>query len=259
MFVTLDERTNCVDVTDLILSFLPIRWVDFTIRSKNRIYRTTRGFGGLVEPTMVFRDSVWHDRLTHEDSSFGVKLTAHRRLGNNVDGEEGRPVPSRGQLLVQIFSLVKLPSHALCNSGLTRILENNGEEVSENEIAYLTSHLVNIWLPRLYEHFQEASAHSVAHTGLGEVIGEILCGTILNPAFDAVFIDAVTWVSSTLETDSGRRFHQLVLEPFRISFEQIFVKLEARTWEIDKNKNIEALETLRRSFREQVFNLNFLF
>ena len=257
MFALLDQRTDCTDVTDLILSFLPIRWLDFNLSAKTRIYRSVRGFGGLLEPTLLFREAVWHDRLTHEDSSIGVKLTAHRRLGDPSYREEnGRPIPSRGWLLVQIFSLVKLPSHALCNSGITRLLENKAEEITDHEIEYLVAHLSSFWLPRLSAYFQDAASTAVAHTGLGEVLGEILCATTSNPSLDGIFLDTVQWVCSTLETDSDRRFHKLVLEPFRISFEEIHIKLAARTWEIDKD-DLEDLETLRRSFREHVFNRNF--
>jgi len=259
MFALLDERTHCSDVTDLTLSFLPIRWLDFAGSDRTRVYRSSRGFGGLLEPTLVFRESVWHDRLTHEDTSVGVKLTAHRRLRASPprgEADNGRPVPTRSSLLVQVFSLVKLPSHALCNSGLTRILQNKGEEASDNEIEYLLSHFSSFWLPHLYSYFQDAPSPTVAHTGLGEVLGEILCGTTFMPRLDVIFVDTVKWICSTLESDSERRFRKLVLEPFRSSFERIFIKLEAKEWPVSPNTQ-EALTLLRRSFREHLFNRSF--
>ena len=253
MFSLLDAIFNCEVITDLILGFVPLRLLHYEAHDTKRIYRKVRGFAGLHEPMRLFKHSVWLDRITHPDSSDGVRLHGLRIL--QLDGGEriealGRPVPTRSDLLLQIFEALHMPSHALCNRGIRSLLSEE-DEIENEEIGYLLDHFGNTWLPRFSEYFREGTVNSMARTGLGDMIGLLISAICVRPEFAALFLPSVEWIVYNLDHDSGHRFKKLVFTPYAQKFEQVFIKLESA------DEPRENREHLRVKLRKYLFSYDF--
>ncbi len=230
MFSALDIKTKCRDISDHILAFLPLRFLEYESTDLLRIYRPVRGFAGHFEPTFAFRQSVWEDRLSQNDASPGTKLHALRFLRKDEVASWGRPRVRRADVLVSIFEAVRLPSHALCNKALLRLIRGHPEDMLETERSYLALHFCSELLPSLHRHFQEGTRSTTALSGLGDLYGEIICAVCLCDHFKSQVVETVSWVLRSLDQDEDKKFRKLVLLPFSPQFEKLFVKLESSQW-----------------------------
>ena len=228
MFALLDSITGIKIISDLILSYLPLRFIDYTTKDLSRIYRTTRGFGGLFNPFRPFSETVWFDRLCNPDSHNGIRLHALKVLGDlGGDLGIGRPFPSRTSILVDILIIIQQPSHSLCNTAIRKIILLKPEDVTDQEYEYLNNHfcsqLLNIFYSFLGEEYDE-----ITRSGIGEFLAQLIYTVGKDDRCREIREDLIEWIVYKLN-ENGNTFTKFIFTPNYEKFKNIFSALDPHT------------------------------
>ena len=228
MFALLDSITDIKIISDLILSYLPLRFIDYTNEDLSRIYRITRGFGGLTKPVRIFSETVWFNRLCNPDTHNGIRLYALQVLGElegNLD--TGRPFPSRISILIDILITIQHPSHSLCNSAIRKIILSKPEDVSDQEYEYLNNHfcsqLLNIFYSFLGEEYDE-----ITRSGIGEFLAQLIYTVGKDDRCREIREDLIEWIVYKLN-ENGNTFTKFIFTPNYEKFKNIFSALDPNT------------------------------
>jgi hypothetical protein len=211
MFALLDTRIGVKVLSDLILSYLPLRFIDYTNDDVPRLYQSTRGIGGLVTPRRVFTQTVWADRLSSPDSPNGIKLYALRVLGEaKEDMEGGRPFPKRTTIYTDILTSIQHPSHSLCNSAIRKLISSNQENITNQEYEYLNNHFCFQLLNIFYEHLERKECFEITQSGVGEFLAHLIHTVGGDDQCTEVVGDLIGWIVEKLGEDTGT-FRKYVL------------------------------------------------
>ena len=246
MFALLDSLTGIKIISDLILSYLPLRFIDYTTEDLSRIYRITRGFGGLSQPFRTFSKTVWFDRLCNPDSRNGIRLYALQVLGE-VDSDlgTGRPFPSRNSILVDILITIQQPSHSLCNSAIRKIILTKPEDVSDQEYEYLNNHFCSQLLNIFYTYLEGDDYYEITRSGIGEFLAQLIYNIGKDDRCREIREDLIEWIVGKLPaTPEGAPlgenvFTKFVFIPNLEKFKNMFSALDPNTI------NPQLLEKLR--------------
>ena len=238
MFALLDSITDIKIISDLILSYLPLRFIDYTNEDLSRIYRITRGFGGLSQPARIFSETVWFDRLCNPDSPNGIRLHAIEVLGElEENGRTGRPVPDRPFVVVDILFNIQHPSHSLCNAALRKIILSKQEDVTDQEYEYLNNHFCSQLLNIFYSFLEDGNDYEIAQSGIGEFIAHLIYTVGEDDQCKEIKEDLIAWIVSKLNEDGntsgGRRpsdvFTKFVFSSNYNKFKHMFSTLDLNT------------------------------
>ncbi len=230
MFALLDAITEVEVVSDLILSFLPLRFIDYTNDDVSRIYRSVRGVGGLAVPRLVFTQTVWADRLSNWDSPNGIKLYALRVLERSEEAasdEEGRPFPGRPAILNDILSSIQQPSHSLCNSAMRKLILSRRGTVTEQEYDYLNDHFCSALLNIFYTHLENGEYFEITQSGIGEFLAQLIHTVGTDDKCAGILEGIIGWVVEKLERDTGT-FKKYILDSHEEKFKALVNIVEAR-------------------------------
>ena len=231
MFTLLDSKIGITIITDLILSFLPLRFIDYTTGDVSRIYRNTLGIGGLSEPYLIFSETVWADRLCNPDSPNGIRLYALRVL-RETEGSEtiGRPFPSQQAIFCDILTNLQHPSHSLCNSAIRKLISAKQEDVTDQEYEYLNNHFCGQLLNIFYVYVEQADSSEILQSGVGYFLAHLLKTVGENDQCREIRGDLVEWIVSKLDED-GNTFNKFIFSPNYEKFKNIFSILNPNTIE----------------------------
>ena len=241
MFALLDTITEVEVVSDLILSFLPLRFIDYTNDDISRLYRSVRGVGGLVVPRLVFTQTVWADRLSNWDSPNGIKLYALRVLGESEEAaseEEGRPSPGRPAILNDILISIQQPSHSLCNSAMRKLILSKQGTITDQEYDYLNNHFCSPLLNIFYTYLENGDHFEITQSGIGEFLAQLIYAVGRDERCTDVIEGLLSWIVEKIGEDTGT-FKQYVVAPNVKKFKDVL-----NTAEIISD-NSEAIETIR--------------
>jgi len=204
MFALLDTITGIKVISDLILSYLPLRFIDYTNDDVSRIYRSSRGFGGLVDPRRVFSQIVWDDRLCNPDSHNGIRLYALRILGETgEDLSEGRPFPGRATILNDILIILQHPSHSLCNSAIRKLLLSKQEDITDQEYEYLNNHFCSQLLNIFYGYLERREYFEITQSGVGEFLAQLIHTVGRDDRCTDIVEDLIVWIVERLGEDTN--------------------------------------------------------
>ncbi len=229
MFALLDSKTGITIISDLILSFLPLRFVDYTTDDISRIYRNTSGIGGLSEPFLIFSETVWADRLCNPDSPNGIRLHALRVLGDPEKPETiGRPFPNRQAIFCDILTNIQHPSHSLCNSAIRKLISAKQENVTDQEYEYLNNHFCGQLLNNFYSYLNGSDTYEIIQSGIGDFLAHLIDMVGKNDRCSEIRVDLVEWIVSKLDEDRNI-FTKFIFSPNYEKFENIFSNLDPNT------------------------------
>lgn len=204
MFALLDTITEIKVISDLILSYLPLRFIDYTNADVSRIYQTTRGFGGLVNPRRVFDQTVWVDRLCNPDSHNGIRLYALGVLGETKeDLSEGRPFPGRAAIFNNILTVIQHPSHSLCNSAIRKLISSKQGDITDQEYEYLNNHFCSQLLNIFYEYLERREYFEITQSGVGEFLGHLIPTVGGDDRCTGIVEDILAWIVEKLGEDTN--------------------------------------------------------
>lgn len=204
MFALLDTITGIKVISDLILSYLPLRFIDYTNDDVSRIYRSSRGFGGLVDPRRVFSQIVWDDRLCNPDSHNGIRLYALRILGETEENlNEGRPFPGRDTILNDILIILQHPSHSLCNSAIRKLLLSKQEDITDQEYEYLNNHFCSQLLNIFYGYLERRGYFEITQSGVGEFLAQLIHTVGRDDRCTDIVEDLIVWIVERLGEDTN--------------------------------------------------------
>ena len=221
MFALLDTRTGIKVLSDLILSYLPLRFIDYTNDDVSRLYQSTRGIGGLVNPRRVFTQTVWADRLCNPDSHNGIRLYALRVLGEmKEDVSEGRPFPRRAVIFNDILTSIQHPSHSLCNGAIRKLISSKQENVTDQEYEYLNNHFCSQLLNIFYEYLERREYFEITQSGIGEFLAHLMHTVGKNDRCTEIVENLIDWIVERLGEDTGT-FRKYIL----VSNEEKFKEL----------------------------------
>ncbi len=228
MFTILDSKTGINIITDLILSFLPLRFIDYTTDDISRIYRNTLGIGGLSEPYLIFSETVWAARLCNPDSSNGIRLYALRVLGEPTGSTIGRPFPNQQEIFCNILTHIQHPSHSLCNSAIRKLISEKQEDVSDQEYEYLNNHFCGQLLNMFYVYVEQVDSSELLQSGVGDFLAHLLNTVGENGRCREIRGDLVEWIVSKLN-ENGKTFNKFIFSPNYEKFKKIFSILDPNT------------------------------
>lgn len=157
MFDILD-LTFPEEITDLILSYCPLKDLYLTEPHVSRVYRPIKNPNGYRKPTYMFLNSVNEDRLNSIDIPNGVKLSC-------TDDYDVRQ-----KLFIEIINETISNSHAVCKAGLKALLRN------DNLTPQMYQYLIMHFLTQLTEIFFTALKYRVEglRNGVGCVYANLL-------------------------------------------------------------------------------------
>ena len=229
MFALLDSLTGIKIISDLILSYLPLRFIDYTTEDLSRIYRITRGFGGLSKPFRTFSETVWFDRLSNPDSHNGIRLHALQILGE-LEGDlgTGRPLPNRTSILVNILITIQQPSHSLCNSAMRKIVLSKPGDVTDQEYEYLNDHFCSQLLNIFYSYLEGMEYYEITQSGIGEFLAQLIYTVGKDDRCREIREDLIEWIVGKL-SENGNTFTKFVFEPNHEKFKNILSTLDPNT------------------------------
>ncbi len=230
MFALLDTITEVEVVSDLILSFLPLRFIDYTNDDISRLYRSVRGVGGLVVPRLVFTQTVWADRLSNWDSPNGIKLYALRVLGESEEAaseEEGRPSPGRPAILNDILISIQQPSHSLCNSAMRKLILSKQGTITDQEYDYLNNHFCSPLLNIFYTYLENGDHFEITQSGIGEFLAQLIHTVGTDDKCAGILEDLIGWVVEKLDGDTDT-FKKYILDSHEEKFKELVNIVEAR-------------------------------
>ena len=229
MFALLDSKTGITIISDLILSFLPLRFIDYTNNDVSRIYRKTLGIGGLYEPFLIFSETVWADRLCNPDSPNGIRLYALRVLGDREEMKTiGRHFPSRKEVFCDILTHIQHPSHSLCNSAIRKLISEKQEDVSDQEYEYLNNHFCGQLLNMFYHYLEQGDSSEIAQSGVGDFLGQLIDTVGKDERCREIREDIIEWIVSKLIED-GNIFTTYIFSPNYNKFLNLFNALDPMT------------------------------
>lgn len=159
MFFTIIDTFLNKDLTDLVLSFLYLDCIDFSL-STHRIYHDQKDAYGMKKPSKPFYLAVWHHRYMEPCLPSGIKLEACRIL----------KCPSYSTLL-QIFTRLELPSHYQCNNGFRANL--NGEPLTDSQAGFIKDHWISDWFPKIFRMLKSIDEQILLREGLSVVIASM--------------------------------------------------------------------------------------
>lgn len=190
MFFSLLDDIFPLDITDIILGFLPIKDIGIEKQDKNRVYRYRRT-RGLLEPTIPFTHSVWTDRLLNFDIPPGVRLEASRRLHDTTLKKE---------LLHDAFSTIRWSSHEVCKRILhSLLLDGPLAPIGAQGIRYLTMHWPTQLFPIFMELLEKDSGFS---NGIDIVFAQILKNIIIYPKMKFIRDETITLIITELDNNT---------------------------------------------------------
>ena len=240
MFSLLDSKTDVKIVTDLILSFLPLRFIDYTSDDVLRIYRRLSEAGG-PEPCLCFRETVWADRLCNPDSSNGLRLRALNFLEETKETDiMGRPFPTQSTILCDILTSIQHPSHSLCNSAIRKLISEQQDVVSGQEYDYLNDHFCSQLLNNFYGYLDQADPSQITHSGIGYFLAHILDLVGKNDRCSEIRECILEWIMSKFAEDDDT-FTKFVFSPHLSKFKNIHNRINPNSHSLDP----ELVESFR--------------
>lgn len=162
-----------------VLSFLPYEEVAATapIAERFMCFTNVEEFY-MRKPKPVFAQTVYRHRIR-----VSPHLGVVHYSGVQLEKRVGQPVrycaQRRTDQTVQLFMQeVSLRGHNICNSGIKKLLADEGDLLEEKEVEYLDNHFSTEWMPQMTRVLQKYSRSDFDVKGLGLVVARMCVGFV---------------------------------------------------------------------------------